>query len=62
MDPGQREVMRKALQEEWVGGGRGSEERVVEMLDIEGDHDDAWEKGEDLARAIAFAIEKVRGQ
>ncbi|PWY67340.1 alpha/beta-hydrolase [Aspergillus eucalypticola CBS 122712] len=56
VDPGQREVMRKALEEEWVGGGgRG-------MLDIEGDHNDAWEKGEDLARAIAFAIEKVRGQ
>ncbi|XRM41494.1 Kynurenine formamidase [Aspergillus tubingensis] len=62
VDPGQREVMRKALEEEWVGGGSGSEERVVEMLDIEGDHDDAWEKGGDLARAIAFAIEKVRGQ
>lgn len=53
--------MKKHLEEEWVGGsGRG--EKVVEMLDIKGEHDDAWEKGEELARAIAFAVEKVRGE
>ncbi|OJJ73966.1 hypothetical protein ASPBRDRAFT_41746 [Aspergillus brasiliensis CBS 101740] len=61
VDPSQREVMRKALEEEWVGGS-GREKRVVEMLDIEGEHDDAWEKGGELARAIAFAIEKVRDE
>ncbi|GJP97892.1 alpha/beta hydrolase protein [Aspergillus niger] len=61
VDPTQREAMKKHLEEEWVGGsGRG--EKVVEMLDIKGEHDDAWEKGEELARAIAFAVEKVRGE
>ncbi|PYH89417.1 hypothetical protein BO71DRAFT_389663 [Aspergillus ellipticus CBS 707.79] len=56
VDPKQREAMRGLLGE-WVEGGEG---RRVEVLDIVGDHDDAWEKGEGLARAIAFAVEKLR--
>ncbi|PWY81902.1 hypothetical protein BO70DRAFT_387446 [Aspergillus heteromorphus CBS 117.55] len=57
VDSMQREAMREALRE-WEAGREG---RTVEMLNIEGDHDDAWEKGDELARAIAFAVDKLRG-
>ncbi|PYI03283.1 hypothetical protein BO78DRAFT_323086, partial [Aspergillus sclerotiicarbonarius CBS 121057] len=56
VDEGQREGMRVALGE-WValrGGKR------VELFDMRGEHDDAWSEGGELARGIAFAIEKLR--
>ncbi|RAL00360.1 arylformamidase [Aspergillus ibericus CBS 121593] len=56
VDEGQREGMRRALGE-WVALGGG---KRVEGLEIRGQHDDAWREGGELARGIAFAIEKLR--
>ncbi|KAL5341800.1 Alpha/Beta hydrolase protein [Aspergillus crustosus] len=58
IDGAQSEGMKKAL-ESWENyGSKG--ERKVHALEIEGEHDEAWEKGSELARAILFTIEKVQ--
>ncbi|OJK00449.1 hypothetical protein ASPACDRAFT_43036 [Aspergillus aculeatus ATCC 16872] len=61
----QHEVMKKAL-EPWVEAaaasssqGSGSSRRRVELLPIKGAHDDCWDKGIELARAIAFTLDKL---
>lgn len=58
VDPTQWEAMRQALAV-WEKGQSQNKSRQVELLSITGQHDDAWEKGEELARAIAFTIEKL---
>ncbi|KAL5361673.1 Alpha/Beta hydrolase protein [Aspergillus floccosus] len=56
VDPEQRDAMRNALRR-WEAASPG---RAVELLDITGQHDEAWEKGDELARGIIFALEKLR--
>ncbi|RAH81485.1 hypothetical protein BO86DRAFT_339405 [Aspergillus japonicus CBS 114.51] len=61
----QHEVMMEALGP-WVEaasssfqGSSSSRKRKVELLPIKGAHDDCWEKGIELARAIAFTLDKL---
>ncbi|KAL2834549.1 alpha/beta-hydrolase [Aspergillus pseudoustus] len=42
----------------WVNDGE--ERREVHFLSIKGQHDEAWEKGEELARGIVFTVEKLQ--
>ncbi|KAK3067178.1 hypothetical protein LTR53_016099, partial [Teratosphaeriaceae sp. CCFEE 6253] len=52
-------LMERALKAQ--GWGEGSEEeRRVEVLELRGRHDQVWEEGEELARAIGVAVEGVR--
>lgn len=39
---------------------RSSGERKVHFLSIEGKHDEAWEKGAELARAIMFTLSRLQ--
>ncbi|EAW07836.1 arylformamidase [Aspergillus clavatus NRRL 1] len=55
VDAGQQEAMKRVLGRWEHGGGK----RRVETLALEGDHDDAWEKGDELARAIAFTLAEL---
>lgn len=55
VDLGQRDAMAKSL-ESWVDDGRA---RWVQKLPIKGEHDEAWEKGDQLASAIAFTVAKL---
>ncbi|RAH63943.1 arylformamidase [Aspergillus aculeatinus CBS 121060] len=61
----QHEVMSEALKP-WVEAtassssqGGSSSRRKVELLPIKGAHDDCWDKGIELARAIAFTLDKL---
>ncbi|KAL4766136.1 arylformamidase [Aspergillus foveolatus] len=56
-DMEQSERMREFL-EVWKGN---DQKRLVQFLDIKGRHDEAWEKGEELARGILFTIENLQG-
>lgn len=58
VDPTQQEAMRQALAA-WEKGDSHTPRRRVELLSLTGHHDESWEKGDDLARAIAFTIEKL---
>jgi hypothetical protein len=56
-DVAQSEGMKQRL-----GGweeGRSSGQRKVHLLSIEGKHDEAWEKGAELARAIVFTLSRL---
>lgn len=62
IDEGQVEGMREALRG-WEGRQAqiplrelSSRERRVQMLTLEGLHDELWEKGEEVARAIKYAF------
>ncbi|KAL4893894.1 Alpha/Beta hydrolase protein [Aspergillus ambiguus] len=56
VDLEQRDAMRTALRR-WEAVSPG---RAVELLDLTGQHDEAWEKGDELARGIIFVLEKLR--
>lgn len=57
VDASQGETMRWALTGwEREGGGK----RRVVMLPVKGQHDDVWEKGEELARAVGVTVDEVR--
>lgn len=43
----------------WEEGG-SSGQRKVHFLSIEGKHDEAWEKGTELARAIVFTLSQLQ--
>ncbi|KAL4930167.1 arylformamidase [Aspergillus undulatus] len=60
-DTAQSENM-KVFLEGWKGKGKAGEgkAREVQFLPIEGQHDEAWMKGEELARAILVTIQKLR--
>lgn len=60
VDPSQWKAMRQALTG-WETDHSEETSRRVEMLSLTGQHDEAWENGEELARAIAFTIEKLDG-
>ncbi|KAL8976079.1 MAG: hypothetical protein Q9177_006921, partial [Variospora cf. flavescens] len=60
---GQMKMMDEALRENgWWGGdgggGRVGKGKEVTMMELEGGHDEIWEKGEELARCIALAVQK----
>ncbi|KAL2858379.1 alpha/beta-hydrolase [Aspergillus pseudodeflectus] len=38
----------------------GNERREIHFLSIKGEHDEAWEKGEELARGIVYTFEKLQ--
>jgi hypothetical protein len=66
VDLGQLETMREALRA-WEGRKAQavkeeltSYDRRVQILPITGEHDEAWSKGEELARAVKFAFEELR--
>lgn len=59
VDASQGEAMRWALTRWEKNAAEGKHRRVV-MLPLKGGHDDAWEKGEELARAIAVTVEELR--
>jgi len=48
---GQVEGMRCVLKEQWMG--------MVDVLEIEGEHDECWESGLELARVIEHVVGKV---
>ncbi|KAL4752556.1 hypothetical protein BDW72DRAFT_64331 [Aspergillus terricola var. indicus] len=56
-DMEQSEGMKEFL-EGWQGN---DQKRLVQSLVIQGRHDEAWEKGEELARGILFTIESLQG-
>ncbi|KAL4868342.1 Alpha/Beta hydrolase protein [Aspergillus spectabilis] len=58
IDGAQGEGMKKALESWEKNGSKGR--REVHSLVIEGEHDEAWEKGDELARGILFTIEKLQ--
>ncbi|KAE8353287.1 Alpha/Beta hydrolase protein [Aspergillus coremiiformis] len=58
VDAKQWEGMRAALLDGWVKCQ--DVKRSVEALSLKGEHDECWQKGEELARAIAFTIEKLQ--
>ncbi|KAI9041569.1 arylformamidase [Aspergillus affinis] len=58
VDPMQWKAMEHALAG-WEKDHSKEKGRRVEMLPLTGHHDEAWENGEELARAIAFTIEKL---
>ncbi|RAL11546.1 arylformamidase [Aspergillus homomorphus CBS 101889] len=55
----QQEVMREALEPWSSSSSFQSGKKLVEMLAVEGAHDDPWDKGIELARAVAFTLEKL---
>lgn len=66
VDLGQLETMRGALRA-WEGRNvqvakqkLTSNDRRVEVLPLSGEHDEAWIKGEELARAIKFAFAELQ--
>lgn len=66
VDLGQLETMRGALRA-WEGRKAKvskqeltSNDRRVEVLPISGEHDEAWIKGEELARAVKFAFAELQ--
>lgn len=56
VDASQGEAMRWALTGWESAQGQG---RRVVMLPVKGGHDDVWEKGEELARAISLTVEEL---
>ncbi|KAL4813699.1 Alpha/Beta hydrolase protein [Aspergillus spinulosporus] len=56
-DMEQSERMKEFL-ERWKGN---DQKRLVQFLVTKGRHDEAWEKGEELARGILFTIESLQG-
>ena len=59
VDASQGEAMRWALTRWEKNSPEGKTRRVV-MLPVKGKHDDPWEKGGELARAIAVTVEELR--
>jgi hypothetical protein len=59
VDASQGETMRWALVRWEKTQSQGGEKRVV-MLPVKGLHDDPWEKGEELARAIATTVGEMQ--
>ena len=57
---GQVEGMERALRERdgWREGGEGVPAKEVTVLELEGGHDEVWERGEGLARCITVAVER----
>ncbi|KAF7118261.1 hypothetical protein CNMCM5793_007677 [Aspergillus hiratsukae] len=60
VDAAQQQAMQAALRRWKDSTPQGSGQRRVEMLSLKGDHDDAWVKGEELARAIAHTLAELR--
>ncbi|PKX94372.1 arylformamidase [Aspergillus novofumigatus IBT 16806] len=56
VDAAQQQAMQAALSRWEDSTPQGSGQRRVEMLSLKGDHDDAWIKGDELARAIAHTL------
>ncbi|OJI97540.1 hypothetical protein ASPVEDRAFT_36962 [Aspergillus versicolor CBS 583.65] len=56
-DVAQSEGMKQRLRG-WEEG-RSNGQRKVHLLSIEGKHDEAWEKGAELARAIVFTLSRL---
>ncbi|GAB1196279.1 hypothetical protein APSETT444_005548 [Aspergillus pseudonomiae] len=54
----QQKAMDATLRAGWCDVQSERYPRSVALLPLEGEHDECWEKGEGLAEAIAFAIEK----
>lgn len=61
---GQVEVMEGALRERGWGSGDGEEEcwNEVMVIELNGGHDEMWEKGEEMARCIGLAVERCVGK
>lgn len=60
---GQMRMIEEALREtgwrDGGGDGRGiGNAKEMTMMELKGGHDEVWEKGEELARCIALAVEK----
>ena len=58
VDLGQRGAMAQSLAS-WVDGRLHGKTRWIEKLSIKGEHDEAWEKGDELAGAIAFTVARL---
>ncbi|KAL3460671.1 hypothetical protein BJX64DRAFT_262355 [Aspergillus heterothallicus] len=48
------------MQETLRAWEKGGKQRNLHFLPIKGEHDEAWEKGVELARGILFTLEKLR--
>lgn len=59
VDATQGEAMRWALTR-WESNQTPGNDRRVVMLPVKGLHDDPWEKGDELARAIAVTVEELQ--
>ncbi|KAE8372920.1 Alpha/Beta hydrolase protein [Aspergillus bertholletiae] len=59
VDATQWETMNSALLDGWSKRQSREKSRLLAMLPLEGDHDECWEKGGELARAIAFTVGRV---
>jgi acetyl esterase/lipase len=62
VDAAQQQAMQAALSRWEEGTPQGSGQRRVEMLSLKGDHDNAWMKGDELARAIAHTLAELQKQ
>lgn len=60
VDVAQQQAMQAALSHWANSTPQGSWQRRVEMLSVKGDHDDAWMKGDELARAIAHTLAELQ--
>ncbi|OGM44096.1 hypothetical protein ABOM_007329 [Aspergillus bombycis] len=61
VDLPQQEAMDAFLRAGWSNAQSEGCPRSVALMPLEGEHDECWEKGEGLAEAISFAIEKHLG-
>ncbi|OJJ49645.1 hypothetical protein ASPZODRAFT_88977 [Penicilliopsis zonata CBS 506.65] len=59
VDTSQAEAMEEALRL-WTSSASQEETRRTVMLPVKGRHDEIWEKGEELARAIAFTLTELQ--
>ncbi|EON61185.1 hypothetical protein W97_00397 [Coniosporium apollinis CBS 100218] len=57
VDGGQRDAMVETLREEGFEEGGADKELVV--LDMKGKHDEVWENGEEIVRAIEVALDRL---
>jgi acetyl esterase/lipase len=60
VDAAQQQAMQAALSRWKDDTPQGTGQRRVEMFSLKGDHDDAWVKGEELARAIAHTLAELQ--
>ncbi|GFF47362.1 kynurenine formamidase [Aspergillus udagawae] len=60
VDAAQQQAMQAALSRWEDSTPQGSGQRRVEILSVKGDHDDAWMKGDELARAIAHTLAELQ--
>jgi hypothetical protein len=59
VDGKQLEAMSRFLGR-WMEGQLEGKSRSVEVFSLEGEHDECWKTGEELAKAITFTIEKLQ--